>query len=560
MKKKLISLVLSLALMPCTAFAAEGDIKYAKSTEEYDYGSGLVWLMADKSTGEVIPLSWDEYAYLPGDGEIERVKIAPVKFIDTDESYNGGLDSEIVFVDMYVDEMSARGVLTGYEDGTFRPAKTLTRAEMAAVFARMFSIKPSDDNSCFSDISDSHWCRGYIMALVDKGVFKRDEKFNPDSEITREQLTAMTYRMLSDMDCAGDTGEYDFSSYLDFDAVSDYAKDSYNNLLLNGYSPLVKWDYGDEFDTSDDRLSFEPQRSVTRYECADFLYNFIRNFFNNNAPAIKRDGAPGEEIPILDGSTSTHDITRNIYWQYYINSENHSNYPKKHSKTSNSYKRLIDGEVEMIFVPDPSEDIKQYAEEKGVKLKYIPIANEAMIFFTANSNKADNITTEQLHDIYVNNGIKNWSEIGGDDAELVPFCRNTDSGSHAQMEKFILDGGEINEAISREHISWIMSSILTEVDDFNRNNAGKYALGYSLYYYYFNNQMVLGPVDLKLMKINGVEPTEDTIADGTYPYTTNYYAVIRDEENEKVDKFVKLMQSEFGDEIIKMSGMGVIKK
>ena len=85
-------------------------------------------------------------------------------------------------------------------------------------------------------------------------------------------------------------------------------------------------------------------------------------------------------------------------------------------------------------------------------------------------------------------------------------------------------------------------------------------MGYTLYYYYFANQMLLGPVNLKLLSIDGVEPTEETIADGTYPYTTNYYAVIRDGENGKAEQFARLMQGEFGDMIIKMSGMGVIKR
>lgn len=560
MKKKIISALLSLPVMlsSFSAFARVEDVKYLDTGEDYDYGSGLVWLMADKSTGEVIPLSWDEYAYMPDGGEIERVKIAPAEFADTDEYTDVSLPEDIYFVNMYVNEMSARGVLTGYDDGTFRPAKELTRAEMSAVFCRMFRVQPSDKPSCFADVKNTDWHCGYIMALADKGVFKRDEKFNPDEKITREQLIAITYRMLSDMDAVSETGEYDFAKYKDIKSVSDYAKESYSSLLINGYRPLNKVDNHDEMDFADDEIFFEPQRSVTRYECAEFLYNLVRDFIDNNAPAIKRDNAPEVEIPILDGSTSTYQITQNIYWQYYRNSQNHPDFPKAHSKTSNSYKRLIDGEAEMIFVPDPSEDIVKYAEEKDVKLRYVPIANEALIFFTSDKNSADNITTDKLRDIYVNNTVKNWNEIGGEDAEFVPFCRNLDSGSHAQMEKFILDGAEINETIKKEHTSWMMSSILTEVDDFNRDNSGKYAMGYSLYYYYFNNQMVLGPVSLKLLSIDGIEPTEESIADGSYPYTTNYYAVVRDEENEKIDAFLELMQGEFGQEIIKMSGMGVI--
>ena len=137
---------------------------------------------------------------------------------------------------------------------------------------------------------------------------------------------------------------------------------------------------------------------------------------------------------VLYGSTSTYAITQNIYRAYYKNYENHPAFPKAHSKTVASYKRLIDGEVEMIFVPDVGEEVLKYAEEKNVKLKFIPIADEAIIFFIGTKNKVYNITTEQLQDIYVNNGITNWKELSGDDGTLAAYCRNEDSGSHAPME------------------------------------------------------------------------------------------------------------------------------
>ncbi len=85
-----------------------------------------------------------------------------------------------------------------------------------------------------------------------------------------------------------------------------------------------------------------------------------------------------------------------------------------------------------------------------------------------------------------------------------------------------------------------------------------YDMGYSLFYYYLVNSSVLGPLDLKFMSINGIAPTEETISNGTYPYTTSYYAVIRDgENNPKVDAFAELMQGEFGQLIAAQSGLGV---
>ena len=570
--KKILSMILCMVILATSGiscFAASVSetsdtpngniIKYLKSAESYDYGN-TAYIIRDKETKQIIPLSIGpldgySYAYLPenSDFTVEKVEKYTTPFNDLGEKYK---------YDSYINEITAREVVVGFEDGSFKPDKELTRAEMATIFTRMFSVPKTRSASCFEDIPENHWAKEYIMALVDKGVFMKDTNFNPDSVITREQLIAMTFRMLSDMGkIEPQENETDFSKYKDMDKVSDYAKVAYKALTQENYHLLVELVDHEFMDTADDELFWCPQQAVTRVECCEFLYQFIRTFFNNHAPAILLETAPQVEIPVLDGSTSTYAITQNIYSAYYRNYDNHPNFPKAHSKTVASYKRLIDGEVEMIFVPDAGEEVLKYAEEKNVKLKFIPIADEALIFFTGTKNKVDNITTEQLHDIYVNNGITNWKELGGDDGTLAAYCRNEDSGSHAQMEQFVLAGEEINEDISRERTSIMMSSILTEVDDYNQKNEGNYAnyaMGYSLFYYYLVNSSVLGPLDLKFLSIDGIAPTEETISDGTYPYTTSYYAVIRDgENNPKVDAFAELMQGEFGQLIAAQSGLGV---
>ena len=530
-------------------------IKYIKADENYDYGSNTVYIIKDKETKQIIPLSIGpldgySYAYLPSDSEFTVEKVTyQSPFNDLGEKYK---------YESYIHEISSREIVVGFEDGGFKPEKELTRAEMAVVFCRMFSVPLSNTISRYDDVPQGHWAEQYIMALLEKGVFIQDTYFNPDLSVTREQLIAMTYRMLCGMGKIDKQKEYNYSKWTDYEDITYYARESFEKLNANGYHILFELVDHDFMDTADDEYYFYPQKPVTRLECCEFLYQFIRTFFNNHAPAILRETAPQIEIPVLDGSTSTYAITQNIYNAYYQNYDNHPDFPKAHSKTVASYKRLIDGEVEMIFVPDAGEEVLKYAEEKNVKLKFIPIADEALIFFTGTKNKVDNISTEQLHDIYVNNGITNWKELGGDDGTLAAYCRNEDSGSHAQMEQFILGGKEINENISKERTSIIMSSILTDVDDYNRKNEGNYAMGYSLFYYYLVNSSVLGPLDLKFLSIDGIAPTEETISNGTYPYTTSYYAVIRDgENNPKVDAFAELMQGEFGQLIAARSGLGV---
>ncbi len=548
--KKFLCALLTLTCISVPSYASEfaekNPIAYIQTDEGYEYGKRYV--ATNKETGEIIPLAEGPfyecaYAYMPDGGEFEITKHEPEYFSDTQ--------------DTFISEMHARGVMNGYPDGTFREKNTLTRAEMGAVFCRMFQVAPSDAKSCFSDVSEDDWHCKSTMALVERGVFKKDTYFNPDDPVTREQYTAMLYRMLCDMGFIKDLGEYNYTRYTDLDKVSDYARTPYNGLLTNNYKVICEFVENEFLDSADDEFLLLPNQGVTRYECAENLYKFIGDFFDNNAPAIKRSTAPDIEIPVIDGSTSTYKITENIYNLYYLNSNNLPTMPKSHSKTTNSYKRLIDGEVEMIFVPDPGEEVKQYAKDKGVTLRYIPIAGEALVFFTGKENPSDKVTTEQLKEIYINNSVENWAELGGADAPLVPFCRNEDSGSHAQIDKFVLGGEEIHSDIQRERTSVMMSSIFTDLDDFEASHPGEYGIGYSLYFYYYHN-VVFTPDHFKLLSVDGIAPSDKTIADKTYPYTTQYYAVIRDEENPKVDAFLDLMQGEFGETVILRSGYGTL--
>lgn len=67
-----------------------------------------------------------------------------------------------------------------------------------------------------------------------------------------------------------------------------------------------------------------------------------------------------------------------------------------------------------------------------------------------NNAAIDSETSEQISNIYVNDAYDNWAEVGGSDALLYPYCRNNDSGSHAQMEKHFLNGNEIHSEVQKE--------------------------------------------------------------------------------------------------------------
>ena len=339
------------------------------------------------------------------------------------------------------------------------------------------------------------------------------------------------------------------------DIVSQWAKEAYTYIGSSYIS-----DY-DDTDFENPVRILNPQKYATRYDLAYMLRNvkqLCQVYPSDEAVKFGFD----KEMPIIDGSTSTHPFSQAVYTKLFANGSAHEKFPAKHSKSHVSYQRLINGEVDMLFASVyPASDILKMAEEKGVELELIPIAYDAMIFFTNAQNRAKGLTKQQITDIYVNDAYNNWNEIGGPDALLYPYCRNNDSGSHAQMEKHFLHGNEIHPEVQKE-TSYTMSNVLTDVMAAETDNPLGYGLGYSIYYYYNNMDLFYNTKTmLKLLEIDGVAPNDETIANGTYPLSNNTYIVIRKDtpEGAPARKMAEFMLTESGQECVEMAGFGRLK-
>ena len=96
---------------------------------------------------------------------------------------------------------------------------------------------------------------------------------------------------------------------------------------------------------------------------------------------------------------------------------------------------------------------------------YTDVAPGDWYYEIASAARTAGLSSQQIRSIYVDNSIANWAELGGPDAVFIPYCRNKDSGSQAQMEEFFLNGSEIHPSIRRETTSVSMASVLTDVED-----------------------------------------------------------------------------------------------
>ncbi|NOU96631.1 hypothetical protein GC093_25925 [Paenibacillus sp. LMG 31456] len=89
------------------------------------------------------------------------------------------------------------GVVTGYEDGSFRPNSSITRAEFATIMAKLFNVHSASSTSVLSDINN-HWAKQAISALASQGIINgyEDGTFKPDMTITRAEIIAIISRLV----------------------------------------------------------------------------------------------------------------------------------------------------------------------------------------------------------------------------------------------------------------------------------------------------------------------------------------------------------------------------
>ncbi len=581
MFKKVVSLFCVVSVLSCTACSASvGDTNTnntSKDAPPFLRISGNLpekWadrtqlaVVRDKEIGKIMPLSFEynDAVYVQTNLPAERLEVytvkEPVEYKDMDV-YD--------YSKFAVTFWSVRGVYTGDGDGNFRGDDSISRAEAVAVMARFLGIEPTEDtDSGFADVPKDSWYAPIVTAAKRAGIISQDTLFRPDDKVLRQEFLAMACRAFDSLGWLHPSrGEE--SVILDIDEADSYAQDIFKKLADGGYyiSRVAETEQiGGTPEDPDYGYKLSPKENIKRKDTAEVLYWGI-----SDLPVVPSQAAIelgfDKEMPRIDGSTSSYPITEAFYWSLFDNGSYHEAKPKAHSKTIESYKKLISGEADVILVPDANEEVTELAKNSGVELTYIPIADEALIFFTSVENPVNNLTTEQIKNIYLDNRYDNWKEIGGGDNALIPFCRNNDSGSHAQMEKFFLDGKEINEDIRRENTSVMMASIITDVINSDNKNPGSFALGYSMFYYFKTAGMVLGVVGpdgndlLKLLSVDGIEPTQESISNRIYPLSTHYYAVIRadEKENSPARRFAEFLGSEAGAEIVEQAGFGATKK
>ena len=105
------------------------------------------------------------------------------------------------------------GIMVGDETGELHLERTITRAEAAKMICVAGNIAPQTEFSetdGFADVSDVHWAFPYVCALKEAGIVNGDEngQFNPENEITNEEIVKMIVALLGYSELAMARGGY----------------------------------------------------------------------------------------------------------------------------------------------------------------------------------------------------------------------------------------------------------------------------------------------------------------------------------------------------------------
>lgn len=202
----------------------------------------------------------------------------------------------------------------------------------------------------------------------------------------------------------------------------------------------------------------------------------------------------------------------------------------QYRNTVRGYRAVVDGDADVLFAAAPSEEQKRYAAERGVELVYVPIGLEAFVFFVNGRNPVNDLSVQQIRDIY-GGSVRSWKNVGGPDRPINPVTRMKGSGSQSVMDAFMGDrpiGGKSPLALFGASI------------------------GYSFRFYLMD---MVGDAGVKVLSLNGVYPDTEAIRGGDYPVIVPFYAVYRAENaNENVPKLIEWILSPQGQRLIEAAG------
>lgn len=173
-------------------------------------------------------------------------------------------------------------------------------------------------------------------------------------------------------------------------------------------------------------------------------------------------------------------------------------------------------------------------EEKAAGLVENVVALDGIAIVTDTGNKASNLTTQQLKDIYTGK-ITNWSEVGGADQNIVVIGRESGSGTRDAFEEILDIKDQCDLAQTLNETGAVAAAV--------QSTPG--AIGYISLDALSDN--------VKALQLDGVSPSEETIKDGSYTLQRPFVMATKgeiSEQSKEVQAVFEFINSDAGQKVI----------
>jgi phosphate transport system substrate-binding protein len=199
---------------------------------------------------------------------------------------------------------------------------------------------------------------------------------------------------------------------------------------------------------------------------------------------------------------------------------------------------LINGTTDIC---NASRPMKQTEIEK-LKARYntlgvqIPCAKDGITIFLNEANKVEELTLKQLSDIYQGK-IRNWKEVGGNDAEIRMYGRENSSGTYTYFHDEVVKADYAANVQSLPGTAAVVNAVKKDVNGIGYGGAA-YAVG------------VKHAKVKKDANSPAILPTAETIGKGDYPITRFLYMYMRNKPTGETKKYIDWILGPEGQRIV----------
>lgn len=142
----------------------------------------------------------------------------------------------------YVEKMSGYGFIKGYDDGSFLPENTISKAEYTTLIVRLLGLNKDqvNPNNNFRDVAIDSWYYDTVNVAFDKGIISgnTENEFKPNEKITREDMLVISINALDRQGKTGDISDLQAKDsllkYKDFNNISESAIISFGKAVKLG--------------------------------------------------------------------------------------------------------------------------------------------------------------------------------------------------------------------------------------------------------------------------------------------------------------------------------------